>query len=183
MHKQSDQKHTMLGANIACPKCTMINEPDEVFCTQCGSLLPTKVEPEKDDSPTLNVNEMSFCDTDPPWGTNYFHADAKLCLWPDGQSNIVQVRFISSVVTLGRATDTRSLEHIDLSHVGAKNLGVSRKHVQIQKCPNNTLQVSDLGSANGTFLNGVRLEPNRPYLLRNRSELQLGALVMRVLFT
>jgi len=44
------------------------------------------------------------------------------------------------------------------------------------------VQAFDLGSANGSFLNGQRLYPNEKRIVRDSDELRLGRLVMRVRF-
>jgi pSer/pThr/pTyr-binding forkhead associated (FHA) protein len=44
------------------------------------------------------------------------------------------------------------------------------------------LQIVDLNSSNGTFLNRDRLVPQVPHMLRNRAVLQLGRMMLRVKF-
>jgi len=39
-----------------------------------------------------------------------------------------------------------------------------------------TIQVMDLSSANGTFLNGVRIQSHQPRVLRDCDEIRLGLL-------
>lgn len=46
-----------------------------------------------------------------------------------------------------------------------------------------TVVVSDMGSANSTYLNGQRLMPYEPRILRDNDELRLGRLVIRISFT
>lgn len=67
---------------------------------------------------------------------------------------------------------------VDLGEYGAENLGVSRRHLSI-KAANNPPLISDLGSANGTYINGQQLTPNREYLLNSGDEVRLGRFVMR----
>ena len=50
---------------------------------------------------------------------------------------------------------------------------VSRQHAQIM-LRDGQAEVEDLGSSNGTFLNGQRLAPHRPAPLTPRDELQIG---------
>jgi pSer/pThr/pTyr-binding forkhead associated (FHA) protein len=59
--------------------------------------------------------------------------------------------------------------------------GVSRNHLTLSR-DNDTIFVTDLGSANSTFLNGQRLMPHEPRILRDSDELRLGRLVVRVNF-
>jgi len=43
-----------------------------------------------------------------------------------------------------------------------------------------TYLVEDVGSANGTFLNGQRLTPYLPHVLKDGDELQLGRVKLEV---
>ena len=47
---------------------------------------------------------------------------------------------------------------------------------------NERLDLWDLGSSNGTFLNGARLNANRPYGLRDGDEIRFGQMIMRIYF-
>jgi pSer/pThr/pTyr-binding forkhead associated (FHA) protein len=57
--------------------------------------------------------------------------------------------------------------------------GVSRLHCRIHQ-RGSTYLVEDIGSANGTFLNGQRLTPYLSYVLENGDELQLGRFKIRI---
>ncbi len=58
---------------------------------------------------------------------------------------------------------------------------VSRHHARIIR-NGKQYHIEDLGSLNGTFVNGERLEPNKPQLLSSGSEVRLGP-IARLLFT
>jgi pSer/pThr/pTyr-binding forkhead associated (FHA) protein len=45
-----------------------------------------------------------------------------------------------------------------------------------------TICISDLGSANGTYINGQRLHPHEVRVLRDHDEMRLGKLVMLASF-
>lgn len=68
---------------------------------------------------------------------------------------------------------------MDLTLDGGTEAGVSRSHAQIIFVNGNCL-VEDLGSSNGTSVNGQRLAPRVPQLLSSRDKLQLGAIQIRV---
>jgi hypothetical protein len=88
----------------------------------------------------------------------------------------------NTTATLGRFdTGTIPNAEIDLIPYGAIDRGVSRRHCEVL-LRDNQLHVVDLGSTNGTFLAGVRLNPNEPTLLRKGDELLLGRLAVQVLF-
>jgi len=76
---------------------------------------------------------------------------------------------------------TKSTEEVDLTPYGAQDRGVSRIHAQLH-LSDEKLFITDLGSTNGTYLSGTRLEPNEPTSLRKGDELLLGRLAVQVLF-
>lgn len=73
--------------------------------------------------------------------------------------------------------------NVDLSDHDAENRGVSRRHALIKRTESNALTIIDQGSVNGTFLNGQRLIPHQPRILRDGDELRLGRMVINVSFT
>ncbi|MGA5290152.1 protein kinase domain-containing protein [Streptomyces pseudogriseolus] len=68
--------------------------------------------------------------------------------------------------------------------VPADDRRVSRRHCAVDIDPP-TARVRDLGSRNGTYVNGVRLPPDgsRPYELADGDELRLGGVVVEVFTT
>jgi len=68
---------------------------------------------------------------------------------------------------------------VDLSPYEAEDYGVSRQHLILQT-ENDQLMMTDLGSGNGTQLNGLRVEPNKHYLLKNNDQLRLGRLPVEI---
>jgi pSer/pThr/pTyr-binding forkhead associated (FHA) protein len=90
---------------------------------------------------------------------------------------------LAEVITVGRVSEIPDDVHpdVDLSGYGGGDLGVSRKHIKIKR-KNILVYVTDLGSTNGTLLNGRKLIPNADRLLRNGDELQLGRLKLKVKF-
>jgi hypothetical protein len=87
------------------------------------------------------------------------------------------------VILLGRA-DFRSRgfqPDLDLTRYGAHERGVSRAHARLH-LQDGKLYITDLYSANGTFLRGNRLTPEQPIEINDGDDLSLGALSIRVLF-
>jgi pSer/pThr/pTyr-binding forkhead associated (FHA) protein len=70
---------------------------------------------------------------------------------------------------------------VDLTPYGALEKGVSRRHVRIT-CHADELTVEDVGSVNGTFLNGHRLNPYQKASLNSGDVLQLGTLALQIYF-
>lgn len=72
-------------------------------------------------------------------------------------------------------------KHVDLSPFGAQDKGVSRIHAQLHM-EDNRLYITDMDSTNGTFLDGVRLLPHQPQILRQGSQVLLGRLAMQIMY-
>ena len=70
---------------------------------------------------------------------------------------------------------------IDLYPYAGYLLGVSRRHARIYQ-QDNRLMIEDLGSSNGTFINGERIAPNNPVPLYDGVEVSLGKLHFTVRF-
>jgi pSer/pThr/pTyr-binding forkhead associated (FHA) protein len=70
---------------------------------------------------------------------------------------------------------------VDLTAYGGLEKGVSRIHAAVERT-GNLLTLVDLGSSNGTFLNGHRLQAEKPYPLREGDEVQLGKMVIHIYF-
>jgi pSer/pThr/pTyr-binding forkhead associated (FHA) protein len=70
---------------------------------------------------------------------------------------------------------------VNLNAYGADICGVSRQHIKLIRRGDLTY-VTDMGSSNGTFLNGRPITHQRERVLRNGDELQLGYLKVKVRF-
>ena len=83
-------------------------------------------------------------------------------------------------IRLGRIDPIQSIyPEIDLTDDLALEYGVSRRHACIFR-RGNAVEVEDLGSINGTLLNGKRLAPYIPEPLKDGDQIQLGKLLIEV---
>ena len=87
-------------------------------------------------------------------------------------------------LVMGRSSsNTAMAPDVDLSDQDAEGFGVSRLHMAIQyQMENSTLIIFDLGSANGSFINGQKLHPSEKRILRNGDELRLGRMIIRATY-
>lgn len=77
---------------------------------------------------------------------------------------------------LGRSgTGSDYLPDVDFAPCDAHEHGVSRRHAAIVTL-NGALHLVDLGSVNGTFVNGKRLRPDTPHPIHEGDTLALGTL-------
>lgn len=85
-------------------------------------------------------------------------------------------------VVLGRfERHHKTAMQLDLSDYGAAERGVSREHCQLS-LQDGQLTVMDLGSSNGTFVGGTKLEPHNMYAVKKGEELLLGRLPIQIIF-
>lgn len=100
----------------------------------------------------------------PPW---------RLLLQMENESRSTVGVPISHRINVGRADSKGNEPDLDLTPYGAVQNGVSRLHATIIY-EDETLYIEDLGSTNGTRINGYQLTPNRRYRLRDGDELEFG---------
>lgn len=86
--------------------------------------------------------------------------------WPDGKFETFALNTAS--VSVGRSTGNTISLDTDT---------ISRYHFSITH-DNQIVAITDLDSANGTYLDGVRLESNKPYPMLGGEEIQIGQLRM-----
>jgi pSer/pThr/pTyr-binding forkhead associated (FHA) protein len=77
---------------------------------------------------------------------------------------------------------TATFPDLDLTSYGGLEKGVSRRHAKITR-RGREIFIEDLGSVNGTLLNGKRLTPYLQHPLASGDEIQTGRLVLRVRFS
>lgn len=51
---------------------------------------------------------------------------------------------------------------------------LSRPHIKVELAPNNRFMITDLGSSNGTFINGQKLSPNQAMHVNEHTPIHLG---------
>ena len=70
---------------------------------------------------------------------------------------------------------------IDLASLEGHKYGVSRRHATISY-RDNWLILIDHNSTNGTFLNGHRLVPEQPRVIRDKDTIRIGGVVLHVTY-
>lgn len=84
--------------------------------------------------------------------------------------------YIKNELLLGRIEPTQAIfGGLDLTPYQGTELGVSRRHAMIQ-WQGSHLALVDLGSDNGTVVNGTRLQPNAPQRIADGDTIYLGHL-------
>lgn len=114
-------------------------------------------------------------------GSSVFSDDMVLRLEVEGATTPILL-FPKKETVIGRRDPaTTSIPDVDLTTYAGYRMGVSRRHAII-RLRNNEIEVFDLGSSNGTAVNGTRLQPHQPHPLKDGDTLSLGKMSLRVLF-
>lgn len=177
-----------------CPNCAYNNRPGVVFCENCGTSLIgsqatadtkslDKNEPVAGVDTKIEVEEIKDAGV---LGSEVFPPHATLRIEINDGAYVLKFNPQDKDIILFGRTDpsTGVTPQVDLTPYAGYRMGVSRRHAEIRKssAQDNTLELWDLGSSNGTFLNGERLISHRPYVLSDGDEIQLGQLRVRAFF-
>jgi hypothetical protein len=163
---------------ITCANCNTRNPSGAIFCTECGAQL---VEADISTRSIKTDRELaSAIQTAPvaPKSGVVDNAWGSLHLMHNGQILPLADR---NEYTLGRfAKDQPVLPDLDLSVHDAYAAGVSRLHAVLKR-DGKRITIMDLGSANGTYVNGKRLTANSERLLNHGDVVALGKFKFQVL--
>jgi len=165
---------------IVCSNCKHANLTGSMFCVECGAQLIGR-----DTLVTQSIGEENLGNGGRRGATGEITATvegadawANLHLLDTGQVLPLASR---NEFTMGRISEGQPImPDIDLSPYQAYGAGVSRLHAVIKRFGLEVIFM-DLGSANGTFVNGVRMTPNAEHVLRHGDIIALGKLRIQVL--
>ena len=164
---------------IICPNCQHKEIPGTVFCSNCATQLIVL-----DTSKTHEIHDtnskLKAIKTAPfrPSPQVHFNSWASLHMLESGQIISLADR---DEFTIGRTSEGQPImPDVDLTEFNAYANGVSRLHCVIKKA-NFKAYVIDLGSSNGTYLNGVRLSVHGETPINHGDVISLGKLKIQVL--
>jgi hypothetical protein len=165
---------------IKCPFCGTTHVANTLFCSECGTYL---LEDDRRGTDPLGTDEIGWVgegeeggESGPAVkGTGPLAIRLKI-----GESERLVEATLNKAIHLGRLDPASDVfPEIDLTNDNGLEKGVSRRHARILK-REGTVVVEDLGSINGTFINGKRLAPYLPEVLRSNDQLQLGKLLIEI---
>lgn len=162
---------------IACPNCQSNQLDGAIFCLDCGASLMIAQEQiatrQIGAGPTpmtagLSARSGTTATGSPALALIVAHTGRRMQL---GQA---------TQLLIGRADLNKGITpEVDLGPDGGFDAGVSRRHAVLHQRDGSVL-VEDLGSANGTFVNGRKLAPQAEVALRSGDELMCGTLILKV---
>lgn len=170
---------------IICPNCQHKELPGALFCSECGAQLvnvdilntrsiqrtATDQLDRRADVPETLEKVIAVKNTEP---------NVSLHIIESGQVLHLKDR---KEFTLGRTVDGQPiLPDVDLTPFDAFSLGVSRLHAAI-RIVNREVVVTDLGSSNGTRVNGQKIVPHVDYPINHGDIIAVGKLKIQVIIT
>ena len=165
---------------IKCSFCHASNIDNTLFCTECGNYL---VDEEQMGTDPLDVQsevkteETEETDQHPsewePIEHTLIHFDIEA-----GQKELELQ--LNKPIYFGRLDPILdNFPEVDLTEMDGLDKGVSRRHAKITK-QDGMLVIEDLGSVNGTFVNGHKLPPYSTEAIHSGDVIQLGQLTIKI---
>jgi hypothetical protein len=162
---------------IDCGTCQHGNITGAVFCAECGESLGGEdlfIPAITEEHVTKELRKKA------PRPEPAARVYSWISLHFMGSGKIVPLASRNEFI-LGRLTeDSPILPDVDLTPYRAGTAGVSRLHAMVKREANKAM-VMDLGSSNGTYINGQRIRPDVNVPLSHQDVIALGALQIQVL--
>ena len=168
---------------ITCPQCKHQELDGALFCTNCGAQLFN----DSDTTATINRTDLNnMPGISSPTASTFPTPPEEM---KDSQVAI-QIMDSDEVIflegnkdfTIGRSTEGQMIvPDIDLSSHDAYEAGVSRLHASLT-INKQDISAKDLGSANGTRLNGQKIAAHAEHSVQHGDILTLGKLKIQILF-
>lgn len=174
-----------------CPTCGFSNAPTSPFCSGCGVSLvsvapsePLEIPPLPDSAQQSNIGKVVctdcgaeneggcdrciYCDCvlqAPRIGTGFSKIEL---IWPWGKQNL------TGPLRIGRDPPAQEGLIKAICDLGYDN--ISRSHADLLRdAATESPSVIDLGSSNGTFVDGVRIPANKQILLKSGAIVRFAA--------
>lgn len=165
---------------IICPACQAENVINALYCNQCGAYLledgRKKTDPLAADETGWMGETLEIESVARPQPSL---APTAIRLRIGPEKRIVEMSLEKSIL-IGRGDpDSNIFPEVDVTDDIAPDKSVSRRHAVITKTENQVI-IEDVGSINGTYLNGKRVASHNPEPLNNGDTLQCGKLLIEI---
>ncbi len=164
---------------IICSNCQHENVSGTLFCVECGAQLEgveTLTTQAITQEQIVDDLKKTPAGGEPP--SSPANSWLSLHLMDSGKILPLATR---NEFTMGRLSEGQPImPDIDLTPYQAYASGVSRLHAVVKR-DSERVVIMDLGSSNGTYLNGRRLNPHTEEILKHGDVVALGKLKIQVL--
>ena len=163
-----------------CPTCQKEYRKGTLICENCGANL--LIGGRDDGGVTTKIQPIEKSKGGRSgWGPSIFKKN-QVVIHIESVSEPITLT-VTSRILLGRYDSVSDYTpDLDLTPYQAGSKGVSRLHASIQRT-GDRLELVDLDSANGTYINGKQLRARTPGILRDGDEIRLGNLVLHIFFS
>ena len=162
----------------ACPSCAHDNRPGSLLCEECGTVLLSSA------AFAGGTKKVDMSNVD-PWsgnGSPWVEPHEPLFLHIQGATKPIVLQPSHSSFILGRSREGQRLQpDIDFTPYQGYAKGVSSVHATLRR-EGGYVTLEDMGSANGTYINGEPLVPGQQFTLRDGDEVRFGGLVTYIHF-
>jgi hypothetical protein len=169
---------------ILCPTCQNKEPSGALFCSECGARLvileiPTTNAIDRNQTGLLMFQPRAS--SPPPAPSTSSGLPEVVVSLHLIESGMILHLSGQNEYTLGRVAEGQPiLPDVDLSPYEAFSQGVSRLH-SVLKLNNQRVFITDLGSSNGTRVNGQKIMPNVDYPLNHGDVVALGKFKIQIL--
>ncbi len=168
---------------IICNNCQHENLLGALFCNECGARLVPQANLTTQAikrSPSDMLAPELAVPSDNQQNSPVKEVDAVISLLIVDTGQVLHLAGRNEY-TLGRVSEGQPiLPDVDLSPYDAFNQGVSRLHVSM-KLTKNGVVITDLGSANGTRVNGQKIVSHVEYPINHGDTIALGKFQIQIL--
>jgi len=166
---------------IQCKNCNHENIPGTLFCTECGAQLESTDEAISTKTVDQDQIVQDIKEAPPQAEPPSSPLNSWLSLHLMDSSTVLPLPPNRNEYTMGRLSEGQPiLPDVDLMPYQAYAAGVSRLHAVIKRMEGH-VYIMDLGSSNGTYLNGRRINPHTEEVIRHGDVFALGKLKIQAL--
>ena len=186
----------MTMTQITCPNCEHLNPITATTCENCQAVLdapvgntgdakqttkPIDADESAQTISTRHIDDLGDGEEELNTGKAIMQGDLILIVQPNGERFHITNQQLNEVVLGRRNRETGYRPTVDLTDVDGQKQGVSRRHATLTR-RDSLLILIDHSSTNGTFLNGKRLAPEQPRVVRDSDMIRLGQLEILIVF-
>ena len=172
---------------ITCPNCQFQELPGALFCSECGAQLvkaeamtTQNLTQVQDDLVSTNFVKTIIENEKPVAAPTLAGENAVVSLYLIDADKTIQLSGRSEY-SIGRVAEGQPiLPDVDTSQYDAYAQGVSRLHASLKVTPQR-ITIMDLGSSNGTRVNGQKIVPHVDFPITHGDVVALGKLKIQII--
>lgn len=165
-----------------CPRCSHKNLDGVLICERCRQPFNNHIGlATRQMRAVIDMDESPLPAHHTTVAAPVQVAQGKLTIQLEEPAHTLVVQNVSRIIIGRSSTHSVRVPDVDLAPYNAFSKGVSSLHASIF-LTEEWLNISDLGSLNGTYLNREGLTPHIGYRLRSGDLVYLGQMAMRVFY-